>query len=764
MANASASLTANITTNADQAAKKVDAFTASAQRAERYSGALEAMAKRVGVSTDVMAQRVAAASNASDRLAKAQQSASAYGVAFTNSQQKVVRSLEDQIAKFTLSGKSYAQYIALRKMGVTADSEAGQKISQLAGVAYDLEQKFKKTNSTSMGLANTLTRRFVLTVLISQLRRLASTAFAINAQFAALGDTANRIGISASNLGGLDRVAGAGGIDTQTLLKDMNSFAGLLDESRHYATDLSNLFAANGVSIKRNADGTADLASNLQSVADLVRNASSEQAKFRILQQAGIDATRENVRLYEQGGAALKYQMDQAARPEFEALVRKADEFDRAWNNAWVNFKKDAQSAFLSTAGFLSTLSDKGTAFLNRISTYGFGASFNLLKGRLLEGERSSFDPSGFSRLDKFISDQGGNGKSTVEQQAQIKALQQINQQISLLGSLATTTDLVTQKKNELRIANLSGIKVSDTVRDAIIAETRLQSEAVIATAKVSLGLATQEDIRKQQLASLPPQIRAQAELTEAFRKQNEQLAMNNQVAAAALPGLKQLELSSKDLRTQLDTLGQGITNGISSPLVDLASGATRAGDAFKQMGLNVIRSIEQMIVNMTIAAPIARGLMSIFTPFLPGAGAGAVGGTGLSTTVTGGLYHTGGIAGSHTSSRSVDASVFFGAPRYHSGGIAGLMPDEVPAILRKGEPIFKSMDDARAKVGGGTSVSISIGNITMPQDPNGNDPGGERRAGAVAKALEGTVRNIVKDEMIRGQKPRGILNRASSI
>jgi hypothetical protein len=32
---------------------------------------------------------------------------------------------------------------------------------------------------------------------------------------------------------------------------------------------------------------------------------------------------------------------------------------------------------------------------------------------------------------------------------------------------------------------------------------------------------------------------------------------------------------------------------------------------------------------------------------------------------------------------------LFATAPRYHSGGIAGLMPDEVPAILQRGETVL---------------------------------------------------------------------------
>jgi hypothetical protein len=39
---------------------------------------------------------------------------------------------------------------------------------------------------------------------------------------------------------------------------------------------------------------------------------------------------------------------------------------------------------------------------------------------------------------------------------------------------------------------------------------------------------------------------------------------------------------------------------------------------------------------------------------------------------------------------RHADAGVFEHAPRYHGGGFAGsgLLPDEVPIIARRGEPV----------------------------------------------------------------------------
>lgn len=64
------------------------------------------------------------------------------------------------------------------------------------------------------------------------------------------------------------------------------------------------------------------------------------------------------------------------------------------------------------------------------------------------------------------------------------------------------------------------------------------------------------------------------------------------------------------------------------------------------------------------------------------GAGGGIAG-------VIGGLFHSGGVAGETTNrSRAVSPMWFAAAARYHEGGIAGLKPGEVPAILEEGERI----------------------------------------------------------------------------
>ena len=104
--------------------------------------------------------------------------------------------------------------------------------------------------------------------------------------------------------------------------------------------------------------------------------------------------------------------------------------------------------------------------------------------------------------------------------------------------------------------------------------------------------------------------------------------------------------------------------------------------------------------------------------PFASGSGGGLLGGLGggsgglLGGAIIPGILHSGGTAGKdgYGHGRSVSSAVFKGAPRYHNGGIAGLRPNEVPAILEKGERVIPNGQGGGAEAGGVVRVIIEEG------------------------------------------------------
>jgi TP901 family phage tail tape measure protein len=84
-------------------------------------------------------------------------------------------------------------------------------------------------------------------------------------------------------------------------------------------------------------------------------------------------------------------------------------------------------------------------------------------------------------------------------------------------------------------------------------------------------------------------------------------------------------------------------------------------------------------------------------------------------------IFHEGGVVGGQAPARLVPADMFRGAPRYHSGGLAGFAPDELPAILRRREEVLTE-DDPRHRNnlgkgwGAAGNVDVHIHNSTGEQ------------------------------------------------
>lgn len=133
------------------------------------------------------------------------------------------------------------------------------------------------------------------------------------------------------------------------------------------------------------------------------------------------------------------------------------------------------------------------------------------------------------------------------------------------------------------------------------------------------------------------------------------------------------------------------------------------AQDAFKSFikGTASAREALGMLLDKLSDMALTAGFDALSTLKL-GGGGGGKGGI-LGGLIIPGILHSGGIAGrdGYAHSRAVAAGTFAGAPRYHNGGVAGLKPDEVPAILQKGERVIPK--GGASEAGGQTVVQIGL-------------------------------------------------------
>lgn len=135
----------------------------------------------------------------------------------------------------------------------------------------------------------------------------------------------------------------------------------------------------------------------------------------------------------------------------------------------------------------------------------------------------------------------------------------------------------------------------------------------------------------------------------------------------------------------------------LAGEIAKVASGAQSIGDGFKAaMGIvgqffaQLLRDIAMAIIKQLILKAITT---AIGGPV--GAAAGAAGGA------AGGMHRGGVVGRDRTFTRRVPMEAFANAPRYHTGGLAGFRPNEIPTILEKNEEVL-TRDDPRHVLNGG--------------------------------------------------------------
>lgn len=186
-------------------------------------------------------------------------------------------------------------------------------------------------------------------------------------------------------------------------------------------------------------------------------------------------------------------------------------------------------------------------------------------------------------------------------------------------------------------------------------------------------------------------------------------------------PGIEAAILNLQNIRRELGNVGQqailtgeqannmiadGVSNAFDKFAQDVANGENAIKslrDAFLQFASDFIREIAQMIIRQAVLNALQGG----------GGAGGGVGGF-LSNAVNALFRHSGGMANSGGGRRMVNPAVFAGAARFHGGGIAGLGPREVPAILLEDEEVLTADDPRHARNGGASGSPVNIKNVNV--------------------------------------------------
>ena len=136
-------------------------------------------------------------------------------------------------------------------------------------------------------------------------------------------------------------------------------------------------------------------------------------------------------------------------------------------------------------------------------------------------------------------------------------------------------------------------------------------------------------------------------------------------------------------------TAARGISGDIGQSLVGAFQSAETAVGTFVKTGklafgglvTSIIADLAKLAARRFILGPISTAL------------SGALG--AMSGGIFADVLHAGGMVGSPGPGRKVPALAFANAPRMHTGGWAGIKPDEVPAILQRGERVLSRREAA---------------------------------------------------------------------
>ncbi len=471
---------------------------------------------------------------------------------------------------------------------------------------------------------------------IEQLARAAASAIK---SIADIGDEAKKLGMSTSDFQELAAAAKYSGTDVSALASAMKKLAINSSEAAQGNGEFANLLRLNNVSIR---DANGELKSQaeiLAIVADLVKNAASEQDKLAIAQIALGKSGTEMMGLLADGAdgvvAAMKYASEEGLKFTDEQIA-KAQEFDDKIDLLVDKISVNLKGAFIEAAIGAESFASRASAALEQ-------SGISISRWTDAMADALKYHPAFLSTTLAFGALQGEGQRLSAD------APPPVGTTVSGpgKGSLPTVmpgASKVAQSASTYQRSEKAAKSYAKAVKEV---EEAVESESDALGRQISL----QDELNAVAMESIEAQRDAWLELAQSSFSALEGIVLNGDNAADSI---KNLAKQMADAAVQAALFGQG-------PMAALFNTASSGG---------------------------------LFGSLLGGG-------------VSAGIYHGGGIVGGGGQSRNISPAAFAGAPRYHSGGIAGLRPGEVPAILQRGEMVIP-----RSGINRGDGIPAPIINV----------------------------------------------------
>jgi hypothetical protein len=213
-----------------------------------------------------------------------------------------------------------------------------------------------------------------------------------------------------------------------------------------------------------------------------------------------------------------------------------------------------------------------------------------------------------------------------------------------------------------------------------------------------------------------------------------------------ALEGFDSVGDKAGSFASSTKQLVENAFSGMTDSLVEFAKTGKLS---FKDLTNSIISDMIRMQIQQTFTAPLSKAFSSALTSyFTGGTGAEASAGAGASTQAS--VLHVGGMPGATSMSRSVPASIFMNAPRFHTGrNLPWLRQNEVPAILKDDEMVLSGNTVRKLSQSRGSAVSPNI-NVTVHNNGNSqvrtetNEDTNGFNLDIIVEEIEGTIANNV--------------------
>lgn len=188
--------------------------------------------------------------------------------------------------------------------------------------------------------------------------------------------------------------------------------------------------------------------------------------------------------------------------------------------------------------------------------------------------------------------------------------------------------------------------------------------------------------------------------------------------------------------------------NDFSSAIGDFATSALTNFNNIGSAAKTLLDQIKAMIIKAAFVKPLENLITSGFGSLVGSTATGS----GGSSSIFAGLFHSGGVVGGGGSGITVPAAAFTGAPRYHSG----LLPNEMAAVLMKGETVLNAgmTKNMTSMVGNLAGMAAGAGRSTTEVNVHnyagGDTPKVNRRRVGDREILD-VVIGAVKQDMAGG-------------